>query len=142
MGKPVSLNKAETETLAEAALEIDPDLVPARRWQEVIETGEYAAAWRSWSQLDTSVEEIVGYMVDSVDGEFACNLMTSSAVTLLRHMTARAAGALPSPELARAYEFLAMVGLWDSLDWRDPLRRGGVPRFLERYPRKFLPGLP
>ncbi len=146
-GKPVSLNSAEVEILAEELLEADKSLTPDRRCDATeIESndGHSSAAWRGWDQSEASVEEVVGYMLDGLRFDFSCNLRTATAFGLLAQLieaTCTCGSHIP-PRLVPVYEMMRIADAWDGLDWRHPLRREGKPALAQRYPRSTLPPLP
>ncbi|GAA4597822.1 hypothetical protein BJY16_002487 [Actinoplanes octamycinicus] len=146
-GKPVSLNAAEVEILAEEVLAADLNLQPERRCDaaEIESSGEHSSiAWRDWDQSEASIGEIVGYMLDGLHFDFSCNLRTATAFDLLAHIiesTCTCGDHIP-PRLIPVYEVMRIANAWDALEWHHPLRREGKAVLAQRYPRSTLPALP
>lgn len=146
-GKPVSLNAAEVEILAEEVLAADLNLQPERRCDaaEIESSDEHSSiAWRDWDQSEASTGEIVGYMLDGLHFDFSCNLRTATAFDLLAHIiasTCTCGDHIPT-RLIPVYEVMRIANAWDALEWHRPLRREGKAALAQRYPRSTLPALP
>lgn len=143
VGKPVSLNRSEVEVLVMGVLDIDAGIVPARRGPTERFPDEDAvpeAAWQSWEQWDVPIEQVVGYMLDSVDFHFACNLRTVSALLVLAHIARSPAGATDTGPVLAARQVLAIVEAREAYGrfqhWDDMIT------FVARFPRSELPTLP
>jgi hypothetical protein len=145
-GKPIGLNKAETEVFTEELLKADADLVPNRRCEAEaggVTDDHSSSPWREWDQSEAPIAEIFGYMLDSIDFDFSCNLRTHTAMRLMSHIVDKTCtcGKHVPQDLICVYEMMTIVNSWETLDWRNPLRSRGIAVFSRRYPRTRLPPL-
>ncbi|MEV4274933.1 hypothetical protein [Actinoplanes xinjiangensis] len=129
--KPISLNNAEAEVLAESLLAADTNLTPERRCSatsEATSSTHSSEPWRDWNQPEASIEQVVGYMLDAVHFDFSCNLQTHTVFRLVSHLIAVTCtcGDHVPDELACFYELLSIVSAWNELDWRHPARGRGI----------------
>jgi hypothetical protein len=142
-GKPISLNKVETEVLANELLKADADLTPDRRCEAGAVDDHPSTPWREWDQSEAPIAQIVGYMLDSISFDFSCNLRTRTAIRLLCHIIGKTCtcGEHVPQSLVCVYEMMNVVSSWEALDWRSPLRKKGIAAFSQRYARTALPPL-
>lgn len=127
-GKPVSLNSAEVLVLAEELLSADLFLTPQRRC-EVQTDGQVGTpdmTWRSWDQATATVEEAVGYLLDSVEFGFACNVRTKTVLLLLEYLVAVDADAKDGSEgIEAACELVGIAAGWEAVRWGSQRYRHG-----------------
>jgi hypothetical protein len=101
------------------------------------------ADWRAgWfnSPVDSS-SLVLGYMADSVEHRFACNLRREAELIVLQ-MTAKGAEVLGRPEAATASQMLQLVERWSRLPSGERGRMQKTVRF-SRPPQPYqLPVLP
>lgn len=92
-------------------------------------------------EVGDSSSLVLGYMADSVEHRFACNLQREAELIVLQ-MTAEGAKVLGRPEAAAASQMLQLVGRWSRLPSGERRRMQKTVRF-SRPPQPYqLPVLP